>query len=368
MYARLSMLQKLALLHWPLFWLIMLMSGLGMLMLYSASGGAMDPYTSSQLTKFVPGLVMMLIIAIMPVRLVKWLAYPAYAACILLLLWVEVAGHQGMGAQRWIAIGGFQLQPSEFTKLAVILVLAHYFHTLHPNEKPSPLYLIPPLLLIALPVALILKQPNLGTATIMCAISIMMLFVAGVRWIYFIGAGSALLISAPIGWQFLHAYQKQRVLTFLNPEADPQGAGYNILQSMIAIGSGGVSGKGYLQGSQGQLDFLPEKQTDFIFTMLAEEFGFIGAAGVIALYVLLIVLILAVGLRSQHRFGSLVASGIAGMLFVHLFINVGMVMGLLPVVGVPLPLFSYGGTILLASLMGLGLVLNTWVYRKERLP
>jgi rod shape determining protein RodA len=282
---------------------------------------------------------------------------------------VDVAGHMGMGAQRWFAIGSVNLQPSEITKISVIIALAHYFHYHNPLEKRHFFYLIPPLLLMALPAFFIMRQPNLGTTTILVVTGITICFAAGVAWRYFIAAIIMGLTALPIMWNFvMHDYQKQRVLTFLNPEEDPLGTGYNIIQSIIAIGSGGLFGKGYLQGSQGQLDFLPEKQTDFIFTMLAEEFGFLGSATVILLYALLIGFTMSIALRCRHRFGALIATGMAAMLFLHLFINVGMSMGLLPVVGVPLPLFSYGGTMLVTILVGFGVLLNVWMHRGEHLP
>jgi rod shape determining protein RodA len=217
--------------------------------------------------------------------------------------------------------------------------------------------------MLLVPAALIYMQPNLGTATVLVTIGISLFFVAGVPWRYFIALGGLAAAIAPIGWHFLHDYQRQRIMTFLDPEKDPLGAGYNVLQSMIAIGSGGLTGKGYLHGSQGQLDFLPEKQTDFIFTMLAEEMGFMGGAILLLAYLLIIILCYRIALSSHHRFGSYVAIGMATMLFLHLFINVGMSMGLLPVVGVPLPLFSYGGSVMIAILFGFGLVLNIWNHR-----
>ena len=350
-------------LHWGVIILVVILCLIGLLMQYSAAGGSLTPWAQSQFLRFVPGLALMLIIAAVPIRWLLQYAPLAYGCGVLLLVIVEVAGHIGMGAQRWISIGGINLQPSEFMKLAVILMLARHFDKRSLYEKPWPQYLIVPLILVAIPAALILKQPNLGTATIICAISAIILFAAGLRWVYVVAVGGVIAAAAPIAWQFLHDYQKQRVLTFLNPESDPLGAGYNIIQSIIAIGSGGLTGRGFLKGSQGQLDFLPEKQTDFIFTMLAEEFGFIGAFGTLMLYSLLLAMMLGIAVRSRNRFGALVCIGVAAMLFLHLFINIGMSMGLLPVVGVPLPFLSYGGTMMLASLMACGLVLNVWAHR-----
>ncbi len=350
-------------LNWGLMFLILFLFMIGMMMQYSAGGGHLDPWARSHLIRFFPAFVGMLVIAYMPPQWLLKLAYPLYGIGVLMLVAVEVSGHIGMGAQRWIALGPVNLQPSELMKLGIIVVLARYFHTFHPNEKPHPMYLLIPLILLAIPAALILKQPNLGTAFILLVVGAIVLFVAGVRWIYFIIAGAGALIALPVAWQFLHDYQKQRVLTFLNPDQDPLGAGYNIIQSIIAIGSGGLFGKGYLKGSQGQLDFLPEKQTDFIFTMLAEEFGFVGCLVVILSYLLLLVFCIGIALRSRHRFGALIAVGIGALLFLHVLINIGMSMGLLPVVGVPLPLLSYGGTMLITIFLAFGLLMNVWIHR-----
>lgn len=349
--------------NWPVFMLVMFLTGVGLMMQYSAGGGHWKPWAYSQSLRFFPGFVVMMAITFTPIQIIMRYSYLAYLGCLLLLVAVEVAGHMGMGAQRWIALGPVNLQPSELMKLAAILALARYLHDVHPYERPSPLVLIIPVLILVAPAVLILKQPNLGTATILMTVGAIMLLAAGVRWIYFLVIGGAGLVALPIAWQFLHDYQKRRVLTFLDPEKDPLGAGYNIIQSVIAIGSGGLFGKGYLKGSQGQLDFLPEKQTDFIFTMLSEEFGFLGSGLVILCYTLLILYALGIALSSRNRFGALVAVGISAMLFLHMFINIGMSMGMLPVVGVPLPLLSYGGTMLIAMLAAFGLLLNVWVHR-----
>lgn len=358
---------KLARLHWLLTCIILLLSAIGIAMLYSAAGGEMHPWAFAQLLRFVPAIVLMFLLAIIPIRWMMIGAYPFYILCIALLVVVEVGGEVGMGAQRWINLGFFRLQPSELMKIGIILALAHYYQRLHKDNLNKPLWLLPAVLMIALPAFLILKQPNLGTTMILAFISISVLFAAGLNWRYFAGGALASAASAPLVWQLLHDYQKRRVMTFLDPTTDPLGAGYNITQSIIAIGSGGLKGKGFMQGSQGQLDFLPEKQTDFIFTMLAEEFGFIGSMGLLALYAILLMLILHLMLRTRHRFGQLIAAGVMAMLFIHIMINMGMGMGLMPVVGVPLPFLSYGGSFLLSCLMAVGLLLNVHLHRKERL-
>lgn len=354
---------KLAQVNWLIVALILLLGGLGVAMLYSAAGGNIHPWAGRHAIRFGVAFIGMMVIAVFPSRLLMKYAYLFYFLCLGLLIVVELMGSLQMGAQRWISVGGMNLQPSEIMKMALTLALARYYHGMLAEEVSRPVMLIPPLLLIAMPVVLILLQPNLGTATITAAIGVCILFAAGLYWRYFIAVGLLGLAAVPIAWHFLHDYQKQRVLTFLNPEADPLGAGYNIMQSKIAIGSGGLFGTGFMQGSQSQLDFLPEKHTDFIFTMIAEELGFVGAATVIALYLLLVVLGLATAMRSRSRFGSLLAVGVTAMLLLHITINIGMVMGLLPVVGVPLPLLSYGGTIIFAMMFGFGLLLNSYVHR-----
>jgi rod shape determining protein RodA len=267
-------------------------------------------------------------------------------------------GHIGMGAQRWLKFGGMNIQPSEFMKIATILALARYYHSLHSEDIPRLKYMVPALLMLALPAVLILRQPNLGTTTILVSVGIIMMFMAGIHMRYFVGAGVGLLASLPVAWHFLHDYQKQRVLTFLDPASDPLGAGYNILQSMIAIGSGGILGKGFLDGSQGQLNFLPEKHTDFIFTMFAEEWGFLGSFLLVGMYGLLLLMGTVIASRSRSTFGALLATGVTAMVFVHVFINMAMVMGLIPVVGVPLPFLSYGGSNMISILLAMGLLLN----------
>ncbi len=294
-------------------------------------------------------------------------AYLMYAAVLLLLFAVEVMGEIGMGAQRWIDLGLFQLQPSELMKISLVLALARYFHGLTWDEVGNPLNLLPPLLMIGMPVVLVLRQPDLGTALMILMGAGATFFLAGVRIWKFLTLIGIALAAVPIGWQFMRGYQQQRILTFLNPESDPLGSGYHITQSKIALGSGGLFGKGFLEGSQSHLNFLPEKQTDFIFTMLAEEFGMVGALGLISLYVMVIAYGFAIAIRSRSQFGRLVAMGVTTTLFLYLFINVAMVMGLIPVVGVPLPMISYGGTAMLTIMLGLGMVLGVSVHRDIRI-
>ncbi len=359
--------QKLIQVNWLLVLLIAVVASVGFISLYSAASGNLDPWASRQMTRFAVGLAVMLIVALIDMRVWAALAYPAYLISLVLLILVEVMGTQTMGAQRWIDLGVFQLQPSELMKISMVLALARYFHNLTYAEVGNPLYLIPPILIVFVPAALVLKQPDLGTALLIVALGGAIFFLAGVRIWKFLVVLAAAAAAVPIAWQYLHGYQKQRILTFLDPSQDPLGSGYHILQSQIALGSGGLFGKGYMQGTQAGLNFLPEKQTDFIFTMFAEEFGFVGGLTLIGLYFLVLVYGYVIALRSRSQFGRLVALGITTTFFLYIFINIAMVMGLIPVVGVPLPLVSYGGTALLAIMFGFGLVISVYVHRDARI-
>ena len=355
--------QKLLNLHWFLVFLICMTAAIGVAMLYSAANGSFQPWASRHMVRFGVGLVVMITIALIDVRIWLRYAYVFYGLSLVLLILVEIMGYVGMGAQRWLDLGYFNLQPSELMKIALVLALARYFHGLSLEDVERPTRLIMPLLMVFTPAGLVLRQPDLGTALMLILASGGIFFVAGVRiWQFALVIVSG-LIAAPVGWQFLHEYQKARIMTFLNPEADPLGAGYHIIQSKIALGSGGMTGKGYMQGTQGHLNFLPEMQTDFIFTMLAEEFGLVGGLGLLAMYGLLLVYGVAIATGSHSQFGRLVAMGVTVTFFLYVFINIAMVMGLIPVVGVPLPLISYGGTAMMTLLIGFGLLIGVWVHR-----
>jgi rod shape determining protein RodA len=359
--------QKLVSMNWLLVLLIVMIAGVGCLMLYSAANGDWMPWAYRHALRFAVGLTVMLAIALVDIRFWMRTAYLGYFVALVLLGLVEVMGEIGMGAQRWIDLGVFQLQPSEVMKIALVLALARYFNGLTYEEVGNPLNLVVPLLMVGLPALLVLKQPDLGTALMMIAGSGAIFFLAGVRIWKFLTLIFAGVAAVPIVWQFLREYQQKRILTFLNPESDPLGSGYHILQSKIALGSGGIFGKGFLMGSQSHLNFLPEKQTDFIFTMLAEEFGMVGASALIGLYVLVLAYGFAIAIRARSQFGRLVALGVTTTLFLYLFINVAMVMGLIPVVGVPLPMISYGGTAMLTMMIGLGLLLGVSIHRDVRI-
>ena len=364
----LTLTDKVRMINWGLVLLVCLISGVGVAMLYSAAGGRWEPWALRQAIRFAPAFWIMLFIAMVDVRVWLRFAYAIYTVMLVLLLAVEVMGQIGMGAQRWIDLGFFVLQPSELMKPALVLALARYFHGLTLEQIGRPLVLVPPLGLVFLPVGLVLLQPNLGTALLLIAGSGAIFFSSGVRlWKFFLAIGGG-VAAVPIGWEFLHDYQKERVFTFLDPENDPLGAGYNIIQSKIALGSGGIFGKGFMMGSQSQLMFLPEKHTDFIFVVLAEEFGLVGAATLLLLYLLVFVYGIMITLSCRNQFGRLVGIGLTTTFFLYVFVNVAMVMGLIPVVGIPLPLVSYGGTAMLTLMIGIGLLLSVSVHREIRIP
>ena len=342
---------------------IVILAAIGIVMLYSAANGNWSPWAINQLIRFGMGFAVMIVLALTDIKLLLRYAYVFYFITLILLVVVEVAGHTGMGATRWINLGFIKLQPSEFMKIAMVLVLARYFHTSSLQSIESVRGIIPPLLMAIFPAFLIVLQPDLGTALMLIFTTAAMFFVVGVQiWkfvVVFIGG----LITIPFAWHFLHDYQQNRVLTFLNPERDPLGAGYHIIQSKIALGSGGVFGKGFLKGSQSHLNFLPEKHTDFIFTMLSEEFGLVGAVLVVILNILILAYSYSFALKSTSYFGKLLAIGLATNYFMYVFINIAMVLGLLPVVGIPLPLISYGGTVMLSIMASFGIILCVHINR-----
>jgi rod shape determining protein RodA len=361
--AHLTLGEKVRSIRWSLIVLLTLIASVGITMQYSAAGGSWEPWAARQALRFAVAIGLLLVIALLDLRL--WLrgAYALYAVSLVLLVIVEVAGSIGMGAQRWLDLGIISLQPSEVMKLALVLALARYFHGQPLDQVRRPWRLIVPALMTLVPVVLVLKQPDLGTAVMLLAAGGSVFFAAGVPLWMFGLVGAAGAAALPVAWNALHDYQRQRVLTFLDPESDPLGSGYHILQSKIALGSGGPFGKGYLEGTQSHLNFLPEKQTDFIFTMLAEEFGLVGSLGLLALYVTLIGYCLAIAMTCKNQFGRLLAFGITTTFFLYVFINMAMVMGLLPVVGVPLPLVSYGGTAIMSLMIGFGLLMCVFVHR-----
>jgi len=363
----LGFVDKLRGISWGLVLLVFVAASCGIAVLYSAADGNMQPWAATQMIRFAVALVPMMGAAFLGIRHWFRAAYWAYALALALIVAVDLRGFVGMGARRWIDLGLIQLQPSSLMNIALVLALARYFHVRTEEDVARIRFLLVPALMVLTPAALVLKQPDLGTAIMLLLTGAVLFFIAGVRLRFFALTGFAVAAVAPTGWHFLRDYQKNRIYTFLDPESDPLGAGYHILQSKIALGSGGFFGRGFLNGSQSHLSFLPEKQTDFIFTTLAEEFGFIGGVALLALYTLIVGYGFAIALRCRSHFGRLLGLGIVTNFSLYVFINTAMVMGLIPVVGVPLPLVSYGGTAMLAVMFGFGLLLNVGVHREARL-
>jgi len=362
--------RKILHLNWPLIVLLTAVSGIGFLMLYSVAGGSFSPWAEPQMKRFGLGLALMFIVAMVPIWFWRNMALVAYFGSLGLLVMVELFGAVGMGAQRWIDLGFMRLQPSEVMKIAMVMLLAAYYDWLPLSRTSRPLWVLVPILIILVPTGLVLTQPDLGTAILLMTAGGLMMFLAGVHWLYFatvisagIGGIWAVLQSRGTDWQLLADYQFRRIDTFLDPSSDPLGAGYHITQAKIAMGSGGWTGRGFMQGTQSRLNFLPEKHTDFIFNTLAEEFGFVGGVSLLALYVLILLFCVVAALQNRDRFSSLLILGVGLTFFLFFAVNMSMVMGLAPVVGVPLPMVSYGGSAMLILMIGFGLVQSAHVHR-----
>lgn len=362
--------RKILYLNWPLVVLLLAVACIGFLMLYSVAGGSLRPWAEPQMRRFALGMGIMLTVAMVPVWIWRTMALPIYLVSVGLLVAVEFVGSVGMGAQRWIDLGFMRLQPSELVKVAVVLLLATYYDWLPTGRTSRPFWVLLPVAIIMVPTVLVLQQPDLGTAILFLAAGGALMFLAGVHWSYFavvIAAGfgivAAVFQSRGTDWQLLKNYQFRRIDTFLDPSTDPLGAGYHITQSKIALGSGGWAGRGFMQGTQSRLNFLPEKHTDFIFTTLAEEFGFVGGLSLLALYTLIVLFCIGIAVTARDRFSSLLALGVAMTFFLFFAVNMAMVMGLAPVVGVPLPLVSYGGSSMIMLMIAFGLVQSAHVHR-----
>ena len=362
--------RKLLYFNWPLVLLVTAVACVGFLMLFSVAGGSMTPWAATQIERFAIGLFAMFFVALVPIWFWRNMSVLAYAVSVLLLLYVEFFGSTAGGAQRWIDLGFMRLQPSEVAKITIVMLLAAYYDWLPGHRVSHPAWVLLPLLLIVIPVLLTLRQPDLGTALLMMAGGVAVMFMAGVHWLYFaiailpaVGAVGAVFWLRGTEWQPLQDYQYNRIDVFLNPSLDPLGDGYHITQSQIALGAGGMSGRGFMQGTQTQNDFLPEAQTDFIFTTLAEEFGFVGSLSLLALYVLILIFCISTALQTRDRYASLLALGIAVAFFFYFAVNMAMVMGLVPVVGVPLPLVSFGGSAMLVLMTAFGLVQSAHIHR-----
>ncbi len=362
--------RKILYLNWPLVLLLIAVASIGFLMLYSVAGGSWAPWAEPQMKRFALGLILMLFVAMVPIWFWRNMAVVAYCISIALLLAVEFFGVVGMGAQRWIDLGFLRLQPSELMKITLVMLLAAYYDWLPAKRTSHPFWVLVPVLVILLPTFLVLRQPDLGTSILLLSAGGGLMFLAGVHWAYFaaviasvIGLITAVFQSRGTDWQLLQSYQYRRIDTFLDPGSDPLGAGYHITQSKIALGSGGWTGRGFMQGTQSRLNFLPEKHTDFIFTTLAEEFGFVGAFSLLGLYTLIVVFCVATALATKDRFSSLLTLGIAFNFFLFFAVNMSMVMGLAPVVGVPLPMVSFGGSAMLVLMVAFGLVQSAHIHR-----
>ncbi|MBD5389154.1 rod shape-determining protein RodA [bacterium] len=360
--------EKLARFSWGLFIPMCLVLAISIIVLYSAGHGAWRPYALSQVMKIIMGFVVFFIAAFSNIK--TWIksAYVIYAVALIMIVLVTFVGHTGMGAQRWLNLGFIHVQPSEFIKIALVLALARYFAWLNSVELSQfKTYLVPAAMLLV-PFGLIVLQPDLGTALSLGMITVGIFYIAGANKKWFIIAAILGLCAAPMVWfGGLHDYQRQRIITFLNPDLDARGAGYQINQAKIAFGSGGILGKGYMLGSQSQQSFLPEKQTDFIFTMLGEEFGFVGAMGLLMLYAIIIIVLFWCAKTCRNRFGQLICFGFMLNFFIYYFINISMVLGLMPTVGVPLPLMSFGGSSLLSLMFGFGLCQNAHIHKDQQL-
>lgn len=361
-----SLKDKFLALNWGFVGLILTVSFIGFLALYSAGGGEAGRWAMPQFTRFVVGFLGMLVIAMIDIKIWFRLSYLIYGAGLFLLVFVELFGHTGMGAQRWIDLGFIKLQPSEFMKIAVVMALARYFHSTSLQDIGLLTRLVIPIVIVMLPVAMVLLQPDLGTSLMIVFAGVAVFFVAGMPLWFFLAGIAGVAALAPVGWHFMHDYQKQRVMTFLNPESDPLGSGYHIIQSKIAIGSGGLEGKGFMQGTQSHLNFLPEKQTDFIFTLWAEEWGLFGGLFLLLMFSLIFLYAGYLSFCCRHNYGRFLAFGLMVNLSLYVFINTAMVMGLIPVVGAPLPLISYGGTAMLATLTAFGLIMSCSIHREAK--
>lgn len=345
-------------LNFLLIFLIILLTTVGVAALFAAADGNFYPWSMRHFIRFIILFLAMILIALIDIKFIYKYCYYIFFACLFLLFSVEIIGTFGKGAERWIKIFGISIQPSELIKIGMILSLAKYYHNIKFENIGYLGHLIIPGLIITIPFFLVLIQPDLGTSLSIALLGIFIMFISGVKIWKFVAGIIFFLFSLPFLWNYIQPYQQKRILSFLNPESDPLGQGYQLMQSKIALGSGGLTGKGFLQGTQSYLEYLPEKQTDFIFTLIGEEFGFLGTIFVLILFSLIILICFYVSIKSYHLFGRIISLGIASNLFLYVLLNMSMVTGLMPVVGIPLPLLSYGGTAMLSVMMSFGLLLN----------
>ena len=360
-----SFFDKLKAVDYFLIIIVAIIGSISVVSIYSTESGNFSFYTKNHLTRFLVFFSMFLVLSFVRVSFWYKQAYIFYILGILLLLLVIFFGISASGSKRWINLFIMNLQPSELMKIAIIVCFARYYHRIQSSDIQSYKYLLQPIILLLIPCYLVITQPDLGTAILIAGSGLAIIWLAGLNLKYFIYSGLILLVSLPFVISILKPYQKSRILTFFNPDRDPLGAGYQIIQSKIAIGSGGLLGKGFLQGTQSYLEFLPEKHTDFIFTLFSEEFGFVGSMVLILLYALLIYRIIRIGFSSRSFFAKLYCFGFASALFLYIFVNIAMVVGLLPIVGAPLPIMSYGGSSMLSIMLGLGIVMSCKIYSRD---
>ena len=358
------MLEKIKKINILFIFIILLLAVIGSGALYSAAGGSFDPWAKKHIIRFCIFFILIFIISLINLKYLYRYAYILFVLSLLLLGLVEILGTFGLGAKRWIYLYGFSIQPSELIKITLIVVLARYYHDLKHDRISHISSVIFPIIIIIIPFVLIVLQPDLGTSLMFLLLGVIIMFVAGVRLWKFFSGFAILLISFPFLWNNLESYQKKRVFSFLNPESDPLGQGYQLIQSKIALGSGGLTGKGFLKGTQSYLEYLPEKQTDFIFTLIGEEFGFIGTSFIIVLFIFLVLIPYYISFRSNSFFGKILSIGISTNMFLYVVSNMSMVVGLMPVVGIPLPLLSYGGTAMLSVMISFGILMNVCVHEK----
>ncbi|MBS0234648.1 MAG: rod shape-determining protein RodA [Proteobacteria bacterium] len=357
--------EKLRRVYWPVILIVCVLAAVGAATLYSVSGGSFQPWAERHTLRFL--IMLAVVVAMSTVRLEVWikLAYPVYGIALLMLMLVPFVGVEALGAKRWIGAGAISFQPSELMKLALVAALARYYFRLSQDQVRRLRYVLPPLAMICVPVLLTLQQPDLGSAALFIALGLALMFLAGVPLRYFAFGAIAAVVALPAIWSGLHGYQKRRIEVFLNPGTDPLGAGYHITQSKIAFGAGGLAGKGFMHGTQSQLDFVPEKHTDFIASIIGEEWGFTGMMLLVAIYAALILMMMLMARRCENRFARLAIAGSAMTFFVYVFINLAMVTGLVPVVGIPLPLVSYGGTSMTTLMIGLGVAMSAYVHGRD---
>ena len=362
---RLTFFQKIRSIDLILIFCVLILGGISTFAMYSSEGGQMLYYTKSHLLRFSVFFVLMIFLSFIRLKFFHSISYFLYFIVLLLLFYASVYGITVSGSQRWINLYFINLQPSELMKIVIILCFAKFYHRMQIDNVNSFRNLIVPIIILIMPMFLVISQPDLGTTILIALSGIVVIWLSGVNIKYFISSFIVLVIATPFFISFLKPYQKLRILTFFDPEKDPLGAGYQIIQSKIAVGSGGFSGKGFLQGTQSYLEFLPEKHTDFIFTLFSEEFGFVGSIGLLLVYSILIYRIIYIGSISRNFFSKLFCYGYGSSIFIYIAVNMSMVLGLLPIVGSPLPIMSYGGSSMLATMVGLGIVLSSKIYHRQ---